>query len=66
MANERGCPDIVACVNGRFVGMEVKAEAGHPTPLQLAQMERIRVAGGRAYVVKSLDEVKHIIKGMVQ
>ena len=62
IANERGCPDLLCCINGKFIGMEVKQESGRPTPLQLAQMQRIWKAGGLAYVVKSLDEVKHIVK----
>lgn len=46
-----GVPDILACVNGYFVGIEVKAETGSPSDLQLYNIEQIRDAGGFAFVV---------------
>ena len=41
-----GTPDIIACVNGKFVAVEVKAENGKPSDLQLYHLEQIRKAGG--------------------
>lgn len=49
--SESGTPDILACVNGYFLGIEVKAPEGKPSELQLAKIEKIRKAGGFAYVV---------------
>lgn len=46
-----GVPDILACVNGYFVGIEVKAETGSPSDLQLYNIEQIRDAGGFGFVV---------------
>lgn len=46
-----GIPDILACVNGYFVGIEVKAEKGHPSALQLWHIRKIREAGGIAFVL---------------
>ena len=46
-----GIPDILACVNGEFIGIEVKSDSGHPTELQLHHVEKIRKAGGLAFVV---------------
>lgn len=46
-----GTPDILACVNGYFLAIEVKAPEGKPTELQLAKIAEIRKAGGFAYVV---------------
>lgn len=46
-----GVPDILACVNGFFVGIEVKAQSGHPSELQLYNIQKIREAGGFAFVV---------------
>ena len=43
---KRGVPDIVACINGRFVGIEVKREGGVLTMLQLRRLEAIGAAGG--------------------
>ena len=55
-----GIPDILACVNGRFVAVEVKAENGKPSELQLHHIEQIKKAGGVAYILypKDFDEFK--------
>ena len=41
-----GTPDILACVNGKFVAVEVKGEKGKPSELQLYHIEQIQKAGG--------------------
>lgn len=46
-----GVPDLLACVNGYFVAIEVKAENGKPSELQLWNVEKIREAGGIAIVL---------------
>lgn len=46
-----GVPDIVACVNGRFVAIECKAGKNKATALQDREMYRIRLSGGAATVV---------------
>lgn len=53
-ANSRtrvGVPDILACVNGTFVGIEVKADNGKPSELQFYNIRGIRKAGGYAWIV---------------
>lgn len=46
-----GVPDIVACVNGRFLAIECKAGTNKPTALQVREIESIRRRGGVAVVV---------------
>lgn len=46
-----GIPDILCCINGLFVGIEVKSTNGRPTTLQLINCSRIRAAGGAACVL---------------
>lgn len=46
-----GIPDILACVNGYFVGIEVKAEGGKPSDLQIYNVKEIRKSGGFAFVL---------------
>lgn len=46
-----GVPDILACINGRFVGIEVKSDNGRPSELQLRAIKKIRQAGGFAFVL---------------
>ena len=64
MYGTAGIPDIIACVNGRFVAFEVKTETGRLTKLQEVTLGRIRDAGGRAYMVRSVAEVAGILKEM--
>lgn len=61
MYGTAGIPDIIACVDGRFYGFEVKTETGRPTGLQAATLGKIREAGGTTAIVRSVDEVKAII-----
>jgi Holliday junction resolvase len=46
-----GIPDIVACHNGKFIGIECKAGNNKPTALQERELNRILNAGGEAYVI---------------
>jgi Holliday junction resolvase len=50
-----GVPDILACVNGRFVAIEVKAENGKPTELQKWNVEQIKGSGGIAMILYPQD-----------
>ena len=57
-----GVPDIIACVNGRFVAFEVKTQTGKSTKLQKATIKKILAAGGVAAVVRSVDEVRAVLE----
>ena len=46
-----GIPDILACVNGFFVGVEVKASNGKPSELQIYNLRKIRKYGGYAVLL---------------
>lgn len=48
---EEGIPDILCCIDGYFLGIEVKAMDGKPSLLQLNKVGEIRKAGGFAFVV---------------
>lgn len=61
MYGTAGIPDIIACINGRFYGFEVKTERGKPTRLQEATIRKILAAGGTAMVVRSVEEVRIVI-----
>ena len=50
-----GIPDILACVNGKFVAIEVKAENGKPSELQLYHKKKIEESGGKAYILYPND-----------
>ena len=57
----RGVPDILACIGGRFFAFEVKLPGGKATALQRAELALIYGAGGGAYVVTSVAEVRALI-----
>lgn len=61
MYGTAGIPDIIACIDGKFYGFEVKTDIGKPTKLQESTMRKINKAGGTAVVVRSVDEVKSIL-----
>lgn len=50
-----GIPDIIACVNGFFFGIEVKAKTGKPSALQLVNLKKIDDAGGFAILLYPND-----------
>lgn len=50
-----GIPDLLVCCNGYFMGIELKAEKGEPTMLQLQTLKRIREAGGYGILLYAGD-----------
>lgn len=59
-----GLPDIILCLNGRFVAFEVKTETGKLTKLQESTIQKIKAAKGEAFKVTSLQEVKETIQNL--
>ena len=54
----KGCPDVLGQLrDGRLLGVEVKAQAGRLRPEQAFFLERIRGAGGVAFVARDLRDV---------
>lgn len=52
---QSGTPDLLCCVNGHFVAIEVKAERGKPSELQLHNLKKIHEAGGYAILAYPKD-----------
>ena len=54
-----GVPDIIACINGKFLAIEAKAGKGTTTALQKRELDLIRKSGGVAMVINedNLDEL---------
>ena len=65
--SEAGTPDILSCVNGYFLAIEVKGNNGRVSDLQLEKINQIRKAGGFAYVVypTAWEKIKNIINGLL-
>ena len=62
-----GTPDIIACVNGHFVAVEVKAENGKPSELQIYHIEMINKAGGYGVILypKDFESLKKICENLL-
>ena len=58
-----GIPDLLGCIEGRLVGLEVKLPGGsHPvSSIQEAQLSAIRRAGGIAAVVRGTREALDVV-----
>lgn len=62
--SKRGEPDLLCCIRGRFVGLEVKDAKNKSygaTELQLQRIKEIKDAGGIAAVVMSPEEVEVLL-----
>jgi len=57
----KGISDIIACVNGRMVCIELKAEYYKPTPQQLDFIRAFKGVGAIAGVCYTLGEVKALV-----
>lgn len=47
----RGTPDLLICLNGLFIGMELKDIGKRPTELQQFNLDQINKAGGLGLAV---------------
>ena len=66
-SNMTGVPDILCCVHGVFLAIEVKAEGKikNTSPLQKIQLEAILDAEGYILVTDNVQDVKDIIKEII-
>tara|TARA_R110000868_G_scaffold206995_3_gene455960 strand:- start:1060 stop:1356 length:297 start_codon:yes stop_codon:yes gene_type:complete len=60
-----GIPDIIAIVNGEFIGIEVKSATGKPTELQKICGKQIEEAGG-TWLVVSNDVTLEVLDAVIQ
>jgi len=59
-----GVPDIIACVNGRFLAIECKAGGNKITALQSREIQDIQHCGGVAVVAneENWDMVRQLVR----
>lgn len=55
--SRKGTSDILCCVHGRFVAIEVKRHGGKLSTDQQDFLQAVEVSGGTALVAYSLDDV---------
>ena len=56
-----GSADLIGCLDGRFVALEVKSPTGRATWEQRLWLDLVRRHGGFAAVVRSVDEARAAI-----
>ena len=57
-----GVSDILACIKGRFVAIEVKRPGNKPTAVQLQFIKAVNSIGGLAFWADNLQDVKDKLK----
>ena len=65
-ATKKGIPDILVCLKGMFIGIEVKTPKTMNTvsPLQAYNLEKIDEAGGLSFVASSVEDVKFYLRSV--
>lgn len=58
---ENGIPDIISCINGMFVGIEVKASKGIQSLAQKVHEQNIKESKGLYILAKSLEDVLEVL-----
>lgn len=63
-----GIPDILCCVNGMFVAVELKTETGRPTELQKYNLEQIKTSGGVSFLLRpsGFEDFKKFIREVIK
>lgn len=56
-----GIPDIICCINGKFVGIECKDGDNEASTLQIAHGIQIKKSGGYFCIAKSVEDVKYFL-----
>lgn len=59
---QAGVPDILSCIKGRFVAIEVKVPGETPKAHQKAFLEAITECGGVSMWTDNLNKVKEVLK----
>lgn len=62
----KGCPDLLTCINGRFVAFELKVGDNDMQDDQKIHKIRIERSGGLHYSPYTLEEFINIIKELLQ
>ncbi|MFL2104163.1 VRR-NUC domain-containing protein [Mycobacteroides abscessus] len=63
-----GIPDVIACINGVFFSIELKASVGTPSELQKLNTKRINKSNGIGLILypEGFEEFKQIVEGVLQ
>ena len=62
-----GVPDLLCCINGHFVGLEIKSETGKTRELQFYQLNQINQSGGIGIVLRpsQFEKFKKLVEELL-
>lgn len=62
----RGIPDILGCINGKFIAIELKAKKKNADPLQTRTLHNIKLAEGISLIAypENADDVIAFLRGL--
>lgn len=62
-----GIPDLLACINGIMVAIEIKGSRGTPSELQKLNISRINKSGGIGVFLypEGFEQFKELLKGVI-
>lgn len=65
---QSGIPDVVACKNGIFIGIELKSSTGKPSELQKYNIKQINESGGVGIILfpEGFEEFKNLMEGVIK
>lgn len=56
-----GAPDLISCINGKYVGLEIKRpKKGKQQDDQKEAQQKIIKAGGDYHLIKSIDDITNL------
>lgn len=63
-----GIPDLILCVNGIFIGCELKASDGTPSMLQKLNTSKINLSNGIGIILypEGFEDFKRIMEGVIK
>ena len=57
-----GVPDIIAVIDGRFIGLEFKTYRGKQSEDQKIFQKRLEAAGGLYFIIRSVADLKNTLE----
>lgn len=61
-----GVPDLLCCVEGCFIALEIKTDRGKTSLAQTVMLNRIKKAKGVSAVIRSIDEALEVVKSVMK
>jgi len=58
--SHNGVPDVLACINGLFIAIEVKTDTGRVSKLQERELNLVDQAGGLALICRGLQGIGEV------